>query len=70
MKEVAAAHSCLSDPSRRAEYDLRLAGGSDPEEEEFAFDLHSFFAFMFEMERSHEMERHEMERSHGHGFHC
>ena len=61
MKEVAAAHSCLSDPSRRAEYNLRLDGGSDPEEEEFVFDLHSFFAFMSEMRQ---------ERSHGHGFHC
>ena len=60
MKEVAAAHSCLSDPSRRAEYDRRLAGGAEEEEEEeFVFDLYTFFAFMFEMRQ----ER-------GHGFHC
>jgi len=60
MKDIAAAHSCLSDPEKREVYDHRLermlrkgttdmedeANWSD-EEEDFEFDVNTFFFFMF-----------------------
>jgi hypothetical protein len=53
MKEIAAAHSCLSDPDRRADYDRRLGMGSDSDwsdcsDEEFDFgNVFSYFGFNF-----------------------
>jgi len=48
MKEVAAAHSCLSDPEQREDYDRKLAGGDD-DFGDFGFgDFGDFmFGFMF-----------------------
>jgi len=59
MKDIAAAHSCLSDPEKREVYDHRLdrmlrKGTTDmeddsdwSEEEDFEFDVNTFFFFMF-----------------------
>ena len=46
--KVAAAHSCLSDPEKREDYDRKLAGGDDDEEDfgDFGFG-DFFFDFMF-----------------------
>ena len=48
--QVAAAHSCLSDPEKRVDYDRRLAGGDDDDDDgdfdDFGFG-NFFFDFMF-----------------------
>ena len=52
MKEIAAAHSCLSDPIKRRNYDRRLhvdADYSDSSDDDtgFQFDLDDYFLFVF-----------------------
>jgi len=47
MKEVAAAHSCLSDPEQRENYDRKLAGGDDDDFEDFDFGGLGDFMFDF-----------------------
>lgn len=57
MKEIAAAHSCLSDSEKREVYDRKLdrimrGGNSDTEDcdsdgDDFSFDLDDFFANLF-----------------------
>jgi len=62
MKEIAAAHSCLSDPDKRKEYDRKLermlrreetdfddCGDWSDDDDEFEFDVENFFYFMFGM---------------------
>ena len=47
MKEVSAAHTCLSDPEKRKDYDRKLAGGGGEESEEFEDGEDFFFDFIF-----------------------
>lgn len=63
MKEIAAAHSCLSDSEKRDVYDQKLermlrrdgtdiddtSGGWSDDEEEYDFNIDNFFYFMFGM---------------------
>ena len=47
--QVAAAHSCLSDPEQREEYDRKLAGGDDDDFGDFGdFGFGGFGDFMFD----------------------
>ena len=45
--KVAAAHSCLSDPEQREDYDRKLAGDDDDAFGDF-FDFFDFGDFMFD----------------------
>ena len=45
--QVAAAHSCLSDPEKREDYDRKLAGGGGEESDEFEDSEDFFFDFIF-----------------------
>jgi len=56
MKEIAAAHSCLSDPEKRAVYDRKLermmndsSDGCDEscDDEDYEFDIDDFFVHLF-----------------------
>ena len=40
--QVAAAHSCLSDPEKREDYDRKLAAGDD-DDGDFGFGFYGFF---------------------------
>ena len=47
MKEVSAAHTCLSDPEKREDYDKKLAGVGGEEADEFEDGEDFFFDFIF-----------------------
>ena len=47
MKEVSAAHTCLSDPEKRKDYDRKLAGAGVEEPDEFEDGEDFFFDFIF-----------------------
>ena len=47
MKEVSAAHTCLSDPEKRKDYDRKLAGAGGEEPDEFEDGEDFFFDFIF-----------------------
>ena len=47
MKEVSAAHTCLSDPEKRKDFDRKLAGAGGEEPNEFEDGEDFFFDFIF-----------------------